>query len=92
MIFKFPNFLRIIIPSANLTNCDWYYWGQVIWFQDFKKIENEDEIKDKKENKEFLDYLNSFMDTFMINKYKEKKIWSDLNINFEDYDYSNCSV
>ena len=32
------------------------------------------------------------MDTFMINKYKEKKIWSDLNINFEDYDYSNCSV
>ena len=41
ILLKFPTFLRIIVPSANLTDGDWYYWGQIIWFQDFplfKKI------------------------------------------------------
>ena len=92
IILKFPNFIRIIIPSANLTNCDWYYWGQIIWFQDFPKLNEENDIKDKKVNDDFLNYLNSFMDTFMINTYKGKKFWTDLNINLDDYDYSECCI
>ena len=96
IILKFPKFLRIIVPSANLTDGDWYYWGQIIWFQDFPLIkENEENEVDKekeKKSEEFREYLKSFMKTFMPHTYEGKKFWTDLEINFDEYDYSEASV
>ena len=94
IILKFPNFLRIIVPSANLTDGDWYYWGQIIWFQDFPLItKNESkEEKDKQRSKDFRDYLKQFMKTFMPHTYEGKRFWTDLNINFDLYDFSDSSV
>ena len=96
IILKFPNFLRIIVPSANLTDGDWYYWGQIIWFQDFPLIKendkNEKEEKEPQKSKDFRDYLKTFMNTFMPHTYEGKKFWLDLGINFDEYDFSNASV
>jgi len=96
ILLKFPTFLRIIVPSANLTECDWYYWGQIIWFQDFplikKNEKKEKEEKDIKRSKDFRDYLKQFMKTFMPHTYDGKKFWTDLNINFEEYDFSDACV
>ena len=91
ILLKFPKFLRIIVPSANLTDCDWYYWGQIIWFQDFPLIENNEE-KNKPKSEEFRNYLKSFMKTFMPHTYEGKRFWTDLKINFDEYDFSNSSV
>ena len=94
ILLKFPTFLRIIVPSANLTDGDWYYWGQIIWFQDFPLIaENKSkEEKDKERSKDFRDYLKKFMNTFMPHTYEGKRFWTDLNINFDKYDFSDASV
>jgi hypothetical protein len=90
MLFKFPKFLRVIIPSANLTNCDWQFWGQIIWFQDFPlKQENQIENED---SKLFREYLQSFMSTFMPHTYEGKRFWTDLEIDFNDYNFSNTCV
>ena len=90
MILKFPNFLRIIIPSANLTDGDWYYWGQIIWFQDFPLINKEE--KDPQKSKDFRNYLKAFMKTFMPHTYEGKRFWTDLKIDFDSYDFSEASV
>ena len=99
IILKFPKFLRIIVPSANLTDGDWYYWGQIIWFQDFPLIaEKEENEEDEKSEKDFLksndfrEYLKNFMKTFMPHTYEGKKFWTDLNINFDNYDFSDACV
>ena len=94
MLLKFPNFLRIVVPTANLTNCDWYFWGQIIWFQDFPlKSENKKlTIEEEKENENFLNYLKNFLQTFMPHTYEGKRFWLVLNINLENYDYSNSAV
>ena len=96
IILKFPTFLRIIVPSANLTNGDWYYWGQIIWFQDFPLIkendEGEKEEKNAKRSQDFRDYLKKFMKTFMPHTYEGKRFWTDLNINFDEYDFSDACV
>ena len=90
ILLKFPNFLRIIVPSANLTECDWYYWGQIIWFQDFPLINNEELNEEKSED--FRKYLKNFMNTFMPHNYEDKRFWTDLEINFDNYDFSKASV
>lgn len=65
-IFKFPEFIRVIIPSANLTNGDWYYWGQIIWFQDFylkkekiEKIKNSHKMENHCINDKNLNYTQN---------------------------------
>ena len=90
IILKFPTFLRIIVPSANLTDGDWYYWGQIIWFQDFPLIDKEE--KDKQRSKDFRNYLKQFMKTFMPHTYEGKRFWTDLKIDFDLYDFSETSV
>ena len=132
IILKFDSFLRVIVPTANLTNGDWYYWGQLIWFQDFplksksrtKEFEiclngkNKSEVKEElklssnseenlndsqssindfssensMESDDFLNYLKVFLSSFMINTYEEKRIWKDLGINLDDYDFSDAAV
>jgi tyrosyl-DNA phosphodiesterase-1 len=94
MILKFPNFLRIIIPSANLTDGDWYYWGQIIWFQDFFLISDNKtkEENDKQRSGDFRNYLKAFMKTFMPHTYEGKRFWTDLKIDFDLYDFSDASV
>ena len=94
IILKFPKFLRIIVPSANLTDGDWYYWGQIIWFQDFPLIEENEKNEEKNgsKSKDFRDYLKSFMETFMPHTYEGKRFWTDLDINFDKYDFSDVSV
>lgn len=107
ILLKFPSFLRVVVPSANLTNGDWYYWGQIIWFQDFplKKTTNEetkhnnnDNDNDneahvsKEDDNDFAQYLNVFLKEFMPNGYEGKRFWTDLNINIFDYDYSECVI
>ncbi len=39
ILYEFDDRLRVIIPSANLYEHDWEQLSQVIWFQDFFKIE-----------------------------------------------------
>ena len=95
IILKFPTFLRIIVPSANLTDGDWYYWGQIIWFQDFpliKKNENDKNEEKEKKSEDFREYLKNFMKTFMPHTYEGKRFWTDLEINFDEYDFSEASV
>ena len=91
IILKFPKFLRIIVPSANLTDGDWYYWGQIIWFQDFPLI-GDNEEKNKSKSEDFRDYLKKFMKTFMPHTYEGKRFWTDLEINFDEYDFSDSCV
>jgi len=94
MLLKFPNFLRIVVPTANLTNCDWYFWGQIIWFQDFP-LKTEDKklsLEKEKDSENFMNYLKNFLETFMPHTYEGKRFWTDLKINLEDYDYSNSAV
>ena len=94
ILLKFPTFLRIIVPSANLTDGDWYYWGQIIWFQDFFLIKdnNPKEEKDKQRSTDFRNYLKRFMETFMPHTYEGKRFWTDLKIDFDLYDFSEASV
>lgn len=91
MLLKFSNFLRVIIPSANLTNIDWYYLGQNIWFQDFKlKSPFQKETKNKCEC-EFEYYLQNYViNMYLLNT--NIKINETIDINIEDYDFSNASV
>lgn len=141
-VFKFPNFLRIIIPTANLTSGDWYFWGQLVWFQDFPlkinsrntkninnsnfssnslntgnsnpasksnfnnlneflskgKLQNPNRSKDasnqsRGNNKsEFEVYFDKFFSYHMPSNYKNKDWYKKLNINFEDYDFSDTCV
>ena len=94
ILLRFPTFLRIIVPSANLTDGDWYYWGQIIWFQDFPLItqNKSKEEKDKERSKDFRDYLKKFMMTVMPHTYEGKRFWTDLKIDFDLYDFSEASV
>jgi tyrosyl-DNA phosphodiesterase-1 len=85
MIMKFPNFLRIVIPSANLTNCDWYYWGQIIWFQDFPTKSGE------MSESEFETYLELIMNS-SIKNYRSSPFYKKLKLNLSDYDFSNTCV
>jgi hypothetical protein len=39
ILYEFEDRLRVIIPSANLYEHDWVELSQVIWFQDFFKID-----------------------------------------------------
>ena len=92
IILKFPNFLRIIVPSANLTDGDWYYWGQIIWFQDFPLINKDLKEKDTQEGKDFRNYLKKFMQTFMPHTYEGKRFWTDLKIDFDLYNFNEACV
>lgn len=89
MILKFPDFIRIIIPSANLTNGDWYYWGQIIWFQDFYK-KNDKHKKDVRSDFEI--YLEKVLESTFPKGYKESKWFQKLNLNIKLYDYSDTCV
>jgi tyrosyl-DNA phosphodiesterase-1 len=86
IILKFPNFIRIIIPTANLTNCDWYYWGQLLWFQDFplKKINGT--------TSDFEKYLHKVLETTVGSNYQNSKHYKKLGINLSDYDLNNTAV
>lgn len=96
ILLKFPSFLRVVVPSANLTNGDWYYWGQIIWFQDFplKKMDNDSNTNDNDNmsNNDFAQYLNEFLKESMPYGYEGKRFWTELNINVFDYNYSDCVV
>ncbi|MCQ2821525.1 MAG: tyrosyl-DNA phosphodiesterase 1 [archaeon] len=93
IMIKFPTFLRIIVPSANLTNCDWYFWGQIIWFQDFplkNRILMDEE--DLENDEDFRGYLEDFLKTFMPHTYEGKPFWTELRLNLSDYDFSKATV
>jgi tyrosyl-DNA phosphodiesterase-1 len=88
-ILKFPDFLRVVIPSANLTNGDWYYWGQIIWFQDFP-------LKNKSQNNsstsDFEGYLIKMFELQMPTNFKNQIWFKNLNINLSEYDFSHTIV
>jgi tyrosyl-DNA phosphodiesterase-1 len=88
MILKFPGFLRVIIPTANLTNCDWYYWGQLLWFQDFPlKKKNQTYIQS-----DFEKYLHKVLETTAGANYQNSKHFKKIEINLSEYDFSNTVV
>ena len=89
ILFKFKKSLRVIVSSANMTNLDWYYLGQVIWFQDFPLIEpkKETEVKQKTE---FQEYLEAYVLSPYLSSSKLKL--SDININLDDYDFSKSAA
>ena len=89
IILKFENFIRIIIPTANLTRFDWYTLGQIVWFQDFyEKNEN----SPTSSSKEFENYLNLIFEKTLPKEYKYQNWFKDLNIDFSKYDYMNCII
>ena len=95
-IFKFPDFIRVIIPSANLTSGDWYYWGQIIWFQDFykKNKTNANCIRDstQKSDSDFEFYLGKVFESVLPRGYTESKWFKNLNIKIDEYDFSFTCV
>ena len=47
---------------------------------------------EEKRNKKFCKLFKNFFDTFIPHLYEEKQYWTYLNINLNDYDYSNSAV
>jgi hypothetical protein len=94
IILKFKDFLRVIIPTANLTNGDWYYWGQLIWFQDFPLIKKDEKFPNKIMNKmnDFGEYLDMVLTSTMPKNYKNEAWFTNLNLNLLNYDFSNTVV
>ena len=83
IILKFETFLRVIISSANITSLDWDVLAQVIWFQDFPKIDSK-KLQDEKIN--FPIQLHDFI-AKIVPSNELQKVPS-----FSDYDFSNIAV
>lgn len=97
-LLKFPDFLRVVVSSGNLTTLDWSIWSNCLWYQDFyKKNMLLKESKSKaKENKEDYDYNKEFEVTLKdyIKEIIPKKIdfKSFTKINLDDYIFDNIEV
>ena len=97
---KFPDFLRVVVSSGNLTTLDWSIWSNCLWYQDFYKKdmmlkETDKKGKNDKENNEF-DYDKEFKETLVdyIKNIIPMKIdiKNYMKIDLDDYVFDNIDV
>lgn len=97
-LLKFPNFLRVVIGSGNLTIEDWSVWSNCLWHQDFQKKEEKFiKRKEKKERKnEQFDFDGNFKETLLdfIQNIMPKKIdFKNLTeIDIDEYEFEDIDV
>eukprot|EP01022_Parablepharisma_sp_SALTPOND_P028914 TRINITY_DN72030_c3_g1_i1.p1 TRINITY_DN72030_c3_g1~~TRINITY_DN72030_c3_g1_i1.p1 ORF type:complete len:585 (-),score=32.20 TRINITY_DN72030_c3_g1_i1:1359-3113(-) len=82
ILVQFPNFLRVVVTSANLTIVDWTLLSQVIWLQDFPRTKLS---ITETEKQEFFIQLNDFIKHCFPKNF-------DPPINVYNYDYSSAAV
>ena len=99
-LMKFPDFLRVVVSSGNLTTLDWSIWSNCLWYQDFYKKdmmlkETDKKGKNDKENNEF-DYDKEFKETLVdyIKNIIPMKIdiKNYMKIDLDDYVFDNIDV
>ena len=100
-LFKFPDFLRVVVSSGNLTTLDWSVWSNCLWYQDFYKKsmslkesnkhpnEKEEKKTDFDYNVEFKETLTEYLKNIIPNKIDQK---SFLEIDLEEYQFDNIDV
>eukprot|EP01017_Pseudomicrothorax_dubius_P024515 TRINITY_DN2604_c0_g2_i1.p1 TRINITY_DN2604_c0_g2~~TRINITY_DN2604_c0_g2_i1.p1 ORF type:complete len:530 (-),score=122.28 TRINITY_DN2604_c0_g2_i1:115-1704(-) len=96
-LLKFPEFLRVVISSGNLTVGDWTVWSNCMWIHDCKpkkkgeeaKKRSEEESKEFDRDKDFEEYLKFYVQAIMPkgNKYQEL-----LKIDLDDYVFENIDI
>lgn len=87
-VFKFKTFLRIVIGSGNMLNCDWFRYANVFWRRDFPLLPSPP--SDRTPLSPFAAYLHQFivkcMDPFA------SELDSFLGINFRHYRIEDVPV
>lgn len=100
-ILKFPEFLRIVVSSGNLTTLDWSIWSNCLWYQDFykksmilKETEKEEEEKKKTNDfnydKEFRNTLEDYMNKIIPKNITNPKTF--LKFDLDDYVFENIDI
>ena len=66
----FEKHLRIVVCSANLERIEWEHTHQIVWYQDFPRVEK-DQTSPSCEFKEQLDFLLSHwgLESAFLNQY-----------------------
>lgn len=87
-LFKFPDFLRVVIGSGNLTIGDWTAWSNCLWFKDMPLKGGAK--SDKTDNVSFKNYLKFFLGKIIpeVNKLTGlERLKRDADIDLDDYNY-----
>lgn len=98
-LLKFPEFLRVVVSSGNLTTLDWSIWSNCLWYQDFYKKNmtlKENDNKKVKEKSEEFEYDKEFESTLKdyLNNIFPKKIdfKTCTKIDLDEYVFENLDV
>ncbi len=81
-ILKFKSFIRIVIGSANLLNCDWYRYANIFWRKDFPLAQGL-KCESGTSGSQFTNYLSQFISRSMDPFGNE--VDSFLGIRFRNY-------
>jgi tyrosyl-DNA phosphodiesterase-1 len=87
-VFKFKTFLRVVIGSGNMLNCDWFRYANVFWRRDFPLLANP--LPERAPLSPFAAYLTQFITKCMDPFGSEMDIF--LGINFRHYRMEDLSV
>ncbi|KAI9295265.1 phospholipase D/nuclease [Neoconidiobolus thromboides FSU 785] len=95
MLLYYPTFLRVVIGSANLVDFDWNLIENIVFIQDFPKLNRVDGMKNS-EAKAGINNNDSNLDTLFLKDLKEflvslhvpKNVYSTL----DEYDFSLVKV
>ena len=85
-ILKFKDFIRVVIGSANLFESDWHNWNNILWINDFSKINKTKNINDTK----FEDYMTSLIKIVLNDDFNLLRDF--LHLDLFQYDFSNQKV
>jgi len=99
-LLKFPEFLRVVVSSGNLTTLDWSIWSNCLWYQDFykkktilKETQKQPETEEKKEefayNAEFKETLAGYLNDIIPKKIDQKPF---LQIDLDDFLFENIDI
>jgi len=91
ILLKFDNFIRLIIPTANLSRFDWYTLGQLVWFQDFY-LKKENLTDNKEGTSDFEGYIHYIFNITLPKEYNNQDWYSELGIDLKKYDFSTACV
>jgi len=97
-VFKFTDFLRVVVCTGNLTAGDWIIWSNGMWFKDFPKKSTMKEIPKKKPinledefdfDEDFKRTLKHFLQSMMPIKIDYATF---LDFNLDDYYISGIDI